>query len=63
MPGITLPLPIHSEGMPYHIADQHLSKWRNQYYDLKFRAATPLLGNHWTLGIEGNYVAILAAAA
>lgn len=48
-------------GMPYYIADQHLSKWRNQYYDLKFRAATPLLGNHWTLGIEGNYVAILAA--
>ena len=48
-------------GMPYYIADQHLSKWRNQYYDLKFRAATPLLGNHWALGIEGNYVATLAA--
>lgn len=48
-------------GMPYYIADQHLSKWRNQYYDLKFRAATPLFGNHWTLGIEGNYVATLAA--
>ena len=31
-------------GMPYYVADQHLSKWRNQYYDLKFRAATPLLG-------------------
>ena len=43
-------------GMPYYVADQHLSKWRNQYYDLKFRAATPLLGNHWALGLEGNYV-------
>lgn len=48
-------------GMPYYIADQHLSKWRNQYYDLKFRAATPLFGNHWALGLEGNYVATLAA--
>ncbi len=48
-------------GMPYYVADQHLSKWRNQYYDLKFRAATPLLGNHWALGLEGNYVATLAA--
>lgn len=47
--------------MPYYVADQHLSKWRNQYYDLKFRAATPLLGNHWALGLEGNYVATLAA--
>ena len=27
-------------GMPYYIADQHLSKWRNQYYDLKFRFYT-----------------------
>lgn len=48
-------------GMPYYVADQHLSDWRNQYYDLSFRAATPLLGNHWTLGIGGNYVATLAA--
>ena len=47
--------------MPYYVADQHLSKWRNQYYDLKFHAATPLLGNHWALGLEGNYVATLAA--
>ena len=48
-------------GMPYYVADQHLSDWRNQYYDLSFRAATPLLGNHWTLGIGGDYVATLAA--
>ena len=48
-------------GMPYYVADTHQSKWRNQYYDLKFRAATPVLGNHWTLGIEGTYKASIAA--
>lgn len=48
-------------GMPYYVADEHLSDWRNQNYDLKFRAATPVLGDGWTLGIEGNYTAILAA--
>ena len=63
MPDITPPLPIHSGGMPYYVADQHLSKWRNQYYDLKFRAATPLLGNHWALGLEGNYVYISCQTA
>lgn len=47
--------------MPYYVADEHLSKWRNQYYDLKFRAATPLLADRWTVGVEGNYVATLAA--
>ena len=48
-------------GMPYYVADQHLSDWKNQYYDLKFRAATPLLGKHWAFGIEGSYKATLAA--
>lgn len=47
--------------MPYYVVDEHLSDWRNQYYDLKFRAATPLIGNHWAFGIEGNYVSTLAA--
>lgn len=48
-------------GMPYYVADQHLSEWRNQYYNLSFRASTSLLNNHWTLGIGGDYVATLAA--
>ena len=47
--------------MPYYVADLHHSDWRNQYYDLKFRASTPLIGNHWAFGIEGNYVSTLAA--
>ena len=47
--------------MSYYVADLHHSDWRNQYYDLKFRAATPLIGNHWAFGIEGNYVSTLAA--
>ena len=48
-------------GMPYYVADEHLSDWRNQYYDLKFRAATPVLGNHWAFGVEGTYQSSLAA--
>lgn len=48
-------------GMPYYVVDDHASKWRNQHYDLKFRAATPLWGKHWGLGIAGSYTAELAA--
>lgn len=48
-------------GMPYYIIDEHQSDWRNQYYDLRFRASTPLLNNRWALGIEGIYQASLAA--
>ncbi len=48
-------------GMPYYIIDEHRSNWRNQYYDLRFRASTPLLNNRWALGVEGIYQASLAA--
>ena len=48
-------------GMPYYVVDSHLSKWRNQYYDLEFKASTPLLKNHWAIGIGGGYQATLAA--
>lgn len=48
-------------GMPFYVADEHMSDWRNQYYDLKFRAATPIIGNHWAFGVEGTYQASLAA--
>lgn len=47
--------------MPYYVADTHLSDWRNQYYNLQFRAATPLLWKHIAFGLEGKYVATLAA--
>ena len=48
-------------GMPYYIIDEHQSDWRNQYYDLRFRASTPLVNNHWAFGLEGVYQASLAA--
>ena len=48
-------------GMPYYIIDEHQSDWRNQYYDLRFRASTPLINNRWAFGVEGVYQASLAA--
>ena len=48
-------------GMPYYVIDEHQSDWRNQYYDLRFRASTPLLNGHWAFGVEGVYQASLAA--
>ncbi|WP_455966780.1 DUF6850 family outer membrane beta-barrel protein [Bacteroides fluxus] len=47
-------------GMPYYVVDSHLSKWRNQYYNLRFRAATPLYWNKVAFGLEGTYVASIA---
>lgn len=47
-------------GMPYYVIDTHHSKWRNQYYDLAFRVATPLMGEKWGLGIDGVYKASIA---
>ena len=48
-------------GMPYYVIDEHLSNWRNQYYDLRFRASTPLINERWAIGVEGVYQASLAA--
>lgn len=48
-------------GMPYYVADAYKSSWRNQYYDLKFRAATPLYWGKLAFGLEGGYQASLAA--
>ena len=48
-------------GMPYYIIDEHQSNWRNQHYDLRFRASTPSVNNRWTFGVEGVYQASLAA--
>lgn len=48
-------------GMPYYIIDEHRSNWRNQYYDLSFRASTPLINNRWAFGLEGVYQASLSA--
>ena len=48
-------------GMPYYIIDEHQSDWRNQYYDLRFRASTPLMDNGLSFGVEGVYQASLSA--
>lgn len=48
-------------GMPYYVIDPHQSDWRNQYYDLRFRASTPLINDRWAIGLEGAYQASLAA--
>lgn len=48
-------------GMPYFYADEHLSDWRNQYYNMKFRASTPLYWGRFATGIEGIYRAAIAA--
>lgn len=50
-----------NRGMPYYVADDLLSDWNNQNYNLRFRAATPVVGKHWTFGVEGAYKAHLAA--
>ena len=48
-------------GMPYFMADEHLSDWRNQYYNMKFRASTPLYWGKVAFGVEGAYKAYIAA--
>lgn len=49
-------------GQPYFVVDSgQPSKWRNQNYYLRFRAATPLVLERLTFGIDGTYRAQLAA--
>ncbi len=48
-------------GMPYYYIDTYHSDWRNQFYNMKFRASTPLYWNRIAFGIEGLYRASLAA--
>ena len=49
-------------GQPYFVVDSGLSsKWRNQNYHLRFRAATPLVFNRLTFGLDGMYKAQIAA--
>ena len=49
-------------GMSYYTIDNYNdSKWRNQFYDLHFRASTPVINNWLTLGIDGTYKASIAA--
>jgi hypothetical protein len=47
-------------GMPYYVADTVASDWRNQHYQLGFKVAQPL-GNMFSVGIEGWYLASTGA--
>lgn len=42
-------------GTPFYIADQNLSNWINQSYKLGMKGATPILGNHWIVGLGLDY--------
>ena len=42
-------------GTPFYIADQNLSNWINQSYKLGMKSATPLLGEHWIVGVGLDY--------
>ncbi|MBQ2373936.1 MAG: hypothetical protein II299_02335 [Alistipes sp.] len=42
-------------GTPFYIADQNLSDWINQSYKLGMKGATPVLGDHWIIGLGMDY--------
>lgn len=48
--------------MPFFVADENVSKWKNQTYDMNFKAGFPrLINNHLIIGIAGGYKAAIAA--
>ena len=47
--------------MPFFLADDNFSKWKNQKYHIGFKAATPVLWDHLVLGLTGNYDNAIAA--
>lgn len=42
-------------GMPFYLADTNTSNWIHQSYELGMKAATPILGKHWILGVGVDY--------
>ena len=48
-------------GMPYMVADLNTSDWRNQYYDMEFKFATPRYFGVWSFGLDGSYSVAQAA--
>lgn len=42
-------------GMPFYLADTNVSNWIHQSYELGMKAATPVLGKHWILGVGVDY--------
>lgn len=48
-------------GMPFMEADLNTSNWRNQYYDMAFKVASPKYFDKLSFGIEGTYSVSQAA--
>ena len=42
-------------GMPFYIADENLSNWINQSYKLGMKGASPVLADHWVIGLGLDY--------
>lgn len=42
-------------GTPFYLADRNVSDWIHQNYQLGLKAATPVMGRHWVLGIGVDY--------
>lgn len=42
-------------GTPFYIADQNLSNWIHQSYKLGMKGATPVMGDHWIVGLGLDY--------
>lgn len=48
--------------MPFFVADENVSKWKNQTYEMGFKVGFPrLINNHLVIGIAGSYKAAIAA--
>ena len=48
-------------GMPYYVVDSNLSDWNNQYYQLDFKVASPMIADKVALGVQGGYDTYLGA--
>ena len=42
-------------GMPFYLADTNVSNWIHQSYELGMKAATPVLCDHWIIGVGLDY--------
>lgn len=41
--------------MPFFLADERASKWKNQHYDMTFKMASPVMMDHLVVGVTGKY--------
>ncbi|MFA6676726.1 MAG: DUF6850 family outer membrane beta-barrel protein [Bacteroidales bacterium] len=48
-------------GTPFFIADDNKSNWINQNYNLSMKLASPIMFDHFILGISANYINSIGA--